>query len=132
MKDNCVATVCTGDTFMCNHILYFDTNVNSDVWIDLCSKLMNRSCCQWDETWGNFDLLLTFSLTGKFSSTLYETGGCDMSLVNFEPAARRASNIGCVWRPVKSDDSCLTETQYFILILKGYLVGTTKKINTMY
>ncbi|XP_070370007.1 pecanex-like protein 1 isoform X10 [Equus asinus] len=30
---------------------------------------------------------------GKFSSTLYETGGCDMSLVNFEPAARRASNI---------------------------------------
>uniref|UniRef100_A0A8C0CEQ5 Pecanex-like protein n=1 Tax=Balaenoptera musculus TaxID=9771 RepID=A0A8C0CEQ5_BALMU len=29
---------------------------------------------------------------GKFSSTLYETGGCDMSLVNFE-AARRASNI---------------------------------------
>ncbi|RLW09883.1 hypothetical protein DV515_00002243, partial [Chloebia gouldiae] len=31
----------------------------------------------------------------KFSSTLYETGGCDMSLVNFEPAARRASNIWC-------------------------------------
>ncbi|XP_026526894.1 pecanex-like protein 1 isoform X4 [Notechis scutatus] len=30
---------------------------------------------------------------GKFSSTLYETGGCDMSLVNFEPAARRTSNI---------------------------------------
>ncbi|XP_069887067.1 pecanex-like protein 1 isoform X4 [Dipodomys merriami] len=30
---------------------------------------------------------------GKFSSTLYETGGCDMSLVNFEPAARRASNL---------------------------------------
>nr|XP_045010585.1 pecanex-like protein 1 isoform X3 [Jaculus jaculus] len=30
---------------------------------------------------------------GKFSSALYETGGCDMSLVNFEPAARRASNI---------------------------------------
>ncbi|XP_075783410.1 pecanex-like protein 1 isoform X6 [Pelodiscus sinensis] len=30
---------------------------------------------------------------GKFSSTLYETGGCDMSLVNFEPAARRSSNI---------------------------------------
>ncbi|ERE74231.1 pecanex-like protein 1 [Cricetulus griseus] len=30
---------------------------------------------------------------GKLSSTLYETGGCDMSLVNFEPAARRASNI---------------------------------------
>ncbi|XP_066198491.1 pecanex-like protein 1 isoform X5 [Saccopteryx leptura] len=30
---------------------------------------------------------------GKFSSTLYETGGCDMSLVNFEPATRRASNI---------------------------------------
>ncbi|XP_051004566.1 pecanex-like protein 1 isoform X2 [Acomys russatus] len=33
------------------------------------------------------------STGGKFSSTLYETGGCDMSLVNFEPAARRASNI---------------------------------------
>lgn len=30
---------------------------------------------------------------GKFSSALYETGGCDVSLVNFEPAARRASNI---------------------------------------
>ncbi|XP_006865676.1 PREDICTED: pecanex-like protein 1-like [Chrysochloris asiatica] len=30
---------------------------------------------------------------GKFSSTLYETGGCDMSLVNFEPAARRTSNV---------------------------------------
>uniref|UniRef100_A0A8C8R6V8 Pecanex-like protein n=1 Tax=Pelusios castaneus TaxID=367368 RepID=A0A8C8R6V8_9SAUR len=30
---------------------------------------------------------------GKFSATLYETGGCDMSLVNFEPAARRSSNI---------------------------------------
>ncbi|XP_075388110.1 pecanex-like protein 1 isoform X3 [Tenrec ecaudatus] len=30
---------------------------------------------------------------GKFSSPLYETGGCDMSLVNFEPAARRTSNI---------------------------------------
>ncbi|XP_061467167.1 pecanex-like protein 1 isoform X1 [Rhineura floridana] len=30
---------------------------------------------------------------GKFSSTLYETGGCDMSLVNFEPAVRRTSNI---------------------------------------
>ncbi|XP_043373795.1 pecanex-like protein 1 isoform X9 [Dermochelys coriacea] len=30
---------------------------------------------------------------GKFSSTLYEMGGCDMSLVNFEPAARRSSNI---------------------------------------
>lgn len=130
MKDNCVVHVGTGDTFMCNHILYFYTDVNSDVWIDLCSKLMNRSC-QWDETRGNIDLLLTFSLIGKFSSTLYETGGCDMSLVNFEPAARRASNIWCVWRPVKSDDSCLT--QYFILILKGYLVGTTtKKINTIY
>ncbi|XP_077178764.1 pecanex-like protein 1 isoform X3 [Paroedura picta] len=32
-------------------------------------------------------------IVGKFSSTLYETGGCDMSLVNFEPAARRTSNI---------------------------------------
>ncbi|XP_030415529.1 pecanex-like protein 1 isoform X4 [Gopherus evgoodei] len=30
---------------------------------------------------------------GKFSSTLFEMGGCDMSLVNFEPAARRSSNI---------------------------------------
>nr|XP_060617632.1 pecanex-like protein 1 isoform X2 [Anolis sagrei ordinatus] len=30
---------------------------------------------------------------GKFSSTLYETGGCDMSLVNFEPVGRRTSNI---------------------------------------
>ncbi|KAM9148726.1 pecanex-like protein 1 isoform 4-T4 [Pangshura tecta] len=30
---------------------------------------------------------------GKFSSTLFEVGGCDMSLVNFEPAARRSSNI---------------------------------------
>nr|XP_014348542.1 PREDICTED: pecanex-like protein 1 [Latimeria chalumnae] len=29
---------------------------------------------------------------GKFTPPLYETGGCDMSLVNFEPAARRASN----------------------------------------
>ncbi|KAM4853847.1 pecanex-like protein 1 isoform 3-T3 [Thomomys bottae] len=33
------------------------------------------------------------AVRGKFSSTLYETGGCDMSLVNFEPAARRASNL---------------------------------------
>ncbi|XP_060119193.1 pecanex-like protein 1 isoform X3 [Heteronotia binoei] len=32
-------------------------------------------------------------IVGKVSSTLYETGGCDMSLVNFEPAARRTSNI---------------------------------------
>lgn len=40
-------------------------------------------------------------LIGKFSSTLYETGGCDMSLVNFEPAARRTSNIWCVFlKPV--------------------------------
>ncbi|XP_032638658.1 pecanex-like protein 1 isoform X4 [Chelonoidis abingdonii] len=30
---------------------------------------------------------------GKLSSTLFETGGCDMSLLNFEPAARRSSNI---------------------------------------
>lgn len=40
-------------------------------------------------------------LLGKFSSTLYETGGCDMSLVNFEPAARRASNIWYVWSRVR-------------------------------
>lgn len=132
MKDNCVANVCSSGTLLCNHVLYFDTDVNSDVWIDLCSNLINRSCCQWRDTWGNFDLLLTFSLIGKFSSTLYETGGCDMSLVNFEPAARRASNIWCVWRPVKSHDSCLTATQYLILILKGYLVWTTKKISTIY
>lgn len=68
-----------------------------------------------------------FFFIGKFSSTLYETGGCDMSLVNFEPAARRASNIWCVWRPVKSGDSCLTATKSFILILKGYLLWTKKK-----
>ncbi|XP_058843336.1 pecanex-like protein 1 isoform X3 [Acipenser ruthenus] len=29
---------------------------------------------------------------GKFTPPLYETGGCDMSLVNFEPARRRTSN----------------------------------------
>ncbi|XP_028678175.1 pecanex-like protein 1 isoform X2 [Erpetoichthys calabaricus] len=29
---------------------------------------------------------------GKFSSPLYETGGCDISLVNFEPATRCTSN----------------------------------------
>ncbi|XP_035387373.1 pecanex-like protein 1 [Electrophorus electricus] len=29
---------------------------------------------------------------GKLSSPLYEVGGCDVSLVNFEPATRRASN----------------------------------------
>ncbi|XP_069391691.1 pecanex-like protein 1 isoform X3 [Paralichthys olivaceus] len=32
------------------------------------------------------------SLRGKLTPSLYETGGCDMSLVNFEPATRRASN----------------------------------------
>ncbi|KAM5129858.1 pecanex-like protein 1 isoform 7-T7 [Mantella aurantiaca] len=32
---------------------------------------------------------------GKFTPSLYETGGCDMSLVNFEPAARRTSNNLC-------------------------------------
>ncbi|XP_031703144.1 pecanex-like protein 1 isoform X3 [Anarrhichthys ocellatus] len=32
------------------------------------------------------------SLRGKFTPSLYEAGGCDMSLVNFEPATRRASN----------------------------------------
>ncbi|XP_062413128.1 pecanex-like protein 1 isoform X3 [Pungitius pungitius] len=32
------------------------------------------------------------SLRGKLSSSLYEAGGCNMSLVNFEPATRRASN----------------------------------------
>ncbi|XP_028298335.1 pecanex-like protein 1 isoform X2 [Gouania willdenowi] len=30
---------------------------------------------------------------GKITPSLYEAGGCDMSLVNFEPATRRASNI---------------------------------------
>uniref|UniRef100_A0A673BXS7 Pecanex-like protein n=1 Tax=Sphaeramia orbicularis TaxID=375764 RepID=A0A673BXS7_9TELE len=29
---------------------------------------------------------------GKITPSLYEAGGCDMSLVNFEPATRRASN----------------------------------------
>uniref|UniRef100_A0A3Q3RAI7 Pecanex-like protein n=1 Tax=Monopterus albus TaxID=43700 RepID=A0A3Q3RAI7_MONAL len=29
---------------------------------------------------------------GKLTPSLYEAGGCDLSLVNFEPAARRASN----------------------------------------
>uniref|UniRef100_A0A8P4GIL2 Pecanex-like protein n=1 Tax=Dicentrarchus labrax TaxID=13489 RepID=A0A8P4GIL2_DICLA len=29
---------------------------------------------------------------GKLTPSLYEVGGCDMSLVNFEPATRRASN----------------------------------------
>nr|XP_033807906.1 LOW QUALITY PROTEIN: pecanex-like protein 1 [Geotrypetes seraphini] len=32
---------------------------------------------------------------GKFTPTLYESGGCDMSLVNFEPTARRTSNNLC-------------------------------------
>ncbi|XP_044231090.1 pecanex-like protein 1 isoform X5 [Thunnus albacares] len=32
------------------------------------------------------------SLRGKLTPSLYEAGGCDMSLVNFEPATRRASN----------------------------------------
>ncbi|XP_058241266.1 pecanex-like protein 1 [Hemibagrus wyckioides] len=32
---------------------------------------------------------------GKLTPSLYEVGGCDVSLVNFEPATRRASNI--VW-----------------------------------
>ncbi|XP_051251959.1 pecanex-like protein 1 isoform X2 [Dicentrarchus labrax] len=32
------------------------------------------------------------SLRGKLTPSLYEVGGCDMSLVNFEPATRRASN----------------------------------------
>ncbi|XP_072314081.1 pecanex-like protein 1 isoform X2 [Eucyclogobius newberryi] len=31
-------------------------------------------------------------LRGKITPSLYEAGGCDMSLVNFEPATRRASN----------------------------------------
>uniref|UniRef100_A0A673BYX2 Pecanex-like protein n=1 Tax=Sphaeramia orbicularis TaxID=375764 RepID=A0A673BYX2_9TELE len=33
---------------------------------------------------------------GKITPSLYEAGGCDMSLVNFEPATRRASNN--VWQ----------------------------------
>ncbi|XP_062253106.1 pecanex-like protein 1 isoform X3 [Platichthys flesus] len=32
------------------------------------------------------------SLRGKLTPSLYEAGGCDLSLVNFEPATRRASN----------------------------------------
>ncbi|XP_054861744.1 pecanex-like protein 1 isoform X3 [Amphiprion ocellaris] len=32
------------------------------------------------------------SLRGKLTPSLYEASGCDMSLVNFEPATRRASN----------------------------------------
>ncbi|XP_033498667.2 pecanex-like protein 1 isoform X4 [Epinephelus lanceolatus] len=32
------------------------------------------------------------SLRGKLTPSLYEVGGCDVSLVNFEPATRRASN----------------------------------------
>ncbi|XP_043929424.1 pecanex-like protein 1 [Protopterus annectens] len=32
---------------------------------------------------------------GKCTPTFYETGGCDMSMVNFEPAARRRSNNIC-------------------------------------
>ncbi|XP_040915966.1 pecanex-like protein 1 isoform X6 [Toxotes jaculatrix] len=32
------------------------------------------------------------SLRGKLTPSLYEAAGCDMSLVNFEPATRRASN----------------------------------------
>ncbi|XP_077118320.1 pecanex-like protein 1 isoform X7 [Ranitomeya variabilis] len=35
------------------------------------------------------------AVAGKFTPSLYETGGCDMSLVNFEPAARRTSNNLC-------------------------------------
>ncbi|XP_056402943.1 pecanex-like protein 1 isoform X7 [Hyla sarda] len=35
------------------------------------------------------------AIAGKFTPSLYETGGCDMSLVNFEPAARRTSNNLC-------------------------------------
>lgn len=37
---------------------------------------------------------LCFSLSSpeKLTPSLYEAGGCDLSLVNFEPATRRASN----------------------------------------
>lgn len=31
MKEDRVADVCTADTLMCNHILYFGTDVNLDV-----------------------------------------------------------------------------------------------------
>ncbi|XP_069065060.1 pecanex-like protein 1 isoform X2 [Pleurodeles waltl] len=43
---------------------------------------------------GDMEVLMQHIL-GKFTPSLYETGGCDMSLVNFEPATRRASNILC-------------------------------------
>ncbi|KAM4662611.1 pecanex-like protein 1 isoform 1-T1 [Discoglossus pictus] len=43
---------------------------------------------------GDMEVLMQHIL-GKFTPSLYETGGCDMSLVNFEPAARRTSNNLC-------------------------------------
>ncbi|XP_075700081.1 pecanex-like protein 1 isoform X1 [Rhinoderma darwinii] len=43
---------------------------------------------------GDMEILMQHIL-GKFTPSLYETGGCDMSLVNFEPAARRTSNNLC-------------------------------------
>ncbi|XP_031436839.1 pecanex-like protein 1 isoform X2 [Clupea harengus] len=47
--------------------------------------------CSQDKasTAGNTSLQDEF---GKLTPPLYEVGGCDMSLVNFEPATRRASN----------------------------------------
>ncbi|XP_028828856.1 pecanex-like protein 1 isoform X1 [Denticeps clupeoides] len=47
--------------------------------------------CSQDKasTVGNTSLQDEF---GKLTPPLYEVGGCDMSLVNFEPATRRASN----------------------------------------
>ncbi|XP_053331631.1 pecanex-like protein 1 isoform X6 [Spea bombifrons] len=43
---------------------------------------------------GDMEVLMQHIL-GKFTPSLYEAGGCDMSLVNFEPAARRTSNNLC-------------------------------------
>uniref|UniRef100_A0A3P9LP69 Pecanex-like protein n=1 Tax=Oryzias latipes TaxID=8090 RepID=A0A3P9LP69_ORYLA len=42
---------------------------------------------------------------GKFTPSLYEAGGCDMSLVSFEPATRRASN-----NPWESDSHLSSST----------------------
>ncbi|KAG8126082.1 hypothetical protein E2320_021452 [Naja naja] len=60
------------------------------------SLLVRNGSVQLEATHDNASAVGSSSLhneLGKFSSTLYETGGCDMSLVNFEPAARRTSNI---------------------------------------
>ncbi|XP_069494698.1 pecanex-like protein 1 isoform X2 [Ambystoma mexicanum] len=43
---------------------------------------------------GDMEVLMQHIL-GKFTPSLYEAAGCDLSLVNFEPATRRASNNLC-------------------------------------